>query len=189
MEEVSVKALATPTAGLSLLAALIFAMPVHAAAQSANDEIRSKDLTVFVEIDGSLPGFTQDQLFTYITEQMEAADVTAWKFAPAPTASGAGLPVNRIVWHFKPLPFAGGTIRYIGPALSKAREEFGVGRVISIDAKIYLDGKYQASTFDQITLKGGATDPALPGEIQKVTRTVVADALAEVLFGYETHAG
>ena len=183
------KALAVPSAGLTMLAVLIFAMPAPAAAPAASDEIRSKELTVSVEIDGSLPGFTQDQLFTYITEQMETADVTAWKFVPAPTTGAAGQPVNRIIWHFKPLPFAGGTIRYIGPALSKAREEFGVGRVISIDAKIYLDGKYQASTFDQITLKGGAKDPALPGEIQKVTRTVVADALAEVVFGYQKHAG
>ncbi len=69
------------------------------------------------------------------------------------------------------------------------REAFGVGRVIGIDAKIYLDGKYQASTFDQITLKGGAGDPALPREIQKVTRTVVADALAEAVFGDARHAG
>jgi hypothetical protein len=184
-----VKALAVPSAGLTMLAVLIFAMPTPAAAPAAGDEIRSKELTVSVEIDGSLPGFTQDQLFTYITEQMETADVTAWKFVPAPTTGAAGQPVNRIIWHFKPLPFAGGTIRYIGPALSKAREEFGVGRVISIDAKIYLDGKYQASTFDQITLKGGAKDPALPGEIQKVTRTVVADALAEALFDDEKRAG
>lgn len=173
------KIFAVPSAGIGLIAALAFCVPVLAAAPSPAEARPDKNLTVTVEIDGSLPGFTQDQLSAYVTEQMSAADVTSWRFTPGPALNGNAEPTNRIVWHFKLLPFAGGTVRYIGPALSKAREAFGVGRAIGIDAKIYLDGKYQASTFDQVTIKGGPNDPGLVGAIQKVTRTIVSDALTE----------
>ena len=56
---------------------------------------------------------------------------------------------------------------------------FGVGRAIGIDAKIYLDGRYQSSTFDQVTIKGGPNDPELESAIKKVTRIIVSDALTE----------
>ncbi len=167
---------AVPSLGGLLIAALAFCLPAlnHAAAA---DSAPGKETTLSVVIDGALPGFTQDQLSAYITQQMEAADVASWKFATAPV-SGAQ-PSNRVVWHFKLLPFAGGSIRYIGPALSKVRQEFGMGRAVGIDAKIYLNGQYQASTFDQVTIKGGPNDPSLTGAIQKVTRIIISDALTQ----------
>ena len=161
-----------PSVGGFILAALAFCLPTLSQASAAGQET-----TVSVVIDGSLPGFTQDQLSSYITQQMEAADIVDWKFAAAPT--GGAQPGNRIVWHFKLLPFAGGSIRYIGPVLSKARQEFGMGRAVGIDVKIFLNGQYQASTFDQVTIKGGPNDPNLNGAIQKVTRTIVSDALTQ----------
>ncbi len=167
---------AVPSLGGLILAVIAFCLPALSQGAAA-DSMPGADRTVSVVIDGSLPGFTQDQLSAYVAEQMTAADVAAWKFAVAP-ASGAQ-PSNRIVWHFKLLPFAGGSIRYIGPVLSKARETFGVGRAVGIDVKIYLNGQYQASTFDQVTIKGGPNDPNLDGAIQKVTRTIVSDALTQ----------
>ncbi|MDB5392863.1 MAG: hypothetical protein JWM91_369 [Rhodospirillales bacterium] len=173
------KIFSVPSAGIGLIAALTFFVPAFAAAPSSHDAGRDTNLTILVEIDGSLPGFSQDQLSAYITQQMGAADVTSWRFRVASPTNGATEPANRVVWHFRLLPFAGGTVRYIGPALSRAREAFGVGHAIGIDVKIYLNGKYQASTFDQVTIKGGPDDPGLIAAIQKVTRTIVSDALTQ----------
>lgn len=174
---------ATPKAfaAFSLLTALAVTVPGAVAnAQSLDDTIHNKDLTVLVEIEGSLPGFTTEQLSAYVSQQLTASHITAWHFVPTTLApAGGDQPSNRIVWHFKPLPFAGGGVRYIGPALSKAREAFGVGRAVGIDAKIYLNDKFEATTFDQATLKGGANDPGLSTEIQKLMRSIVANAMAQ----------
>jgi hypothetical protein len=160
-------------------------LATRADAQALDNNVRDKNLTVSVEIDGSLPGFTNDQLSAYVSQQMAASHITSWHFEPGPSGSAASAqPANRIVWHFKLLPFAGGGVRYIGPALSKARDMFGVGRAVGIDAKIYLNGQYQATTFDQATVKGGANDPALATTIQKMMKSIVANATAE-----ETLAG
>jgi len=64
--------------------------------------------------------------------------------------------------------------------VSRTKALFGVGRAVGVDAKIYLNGKYQATTFDQLTLKGGGPqDPGLAGFIQRLTRSIVADVMAE----------
>ena len=153
------------------------ALPGLAGAQAIDSKLRNQPITVSVEVEGSLPGFTTDQLSAYVSQQMADAHLTAWRFAPA-AATDANQPPNRVVWQFKVLPFAGGSVRYIGPALSKARDLFGVGRPIGVDAKIYLDGKYQSTSFDQVTVKGGANDPALSSVIKKVMNSIVANAFA-----------
>lgn len=167
--------------GFALIGALALGgLATRADAQALDSAVRNKNLTVSVEIDGSLPGFTADQLSAYVSQQLAATHITSWHFEPGPAAAAAAdQPANRIVWHFKQLPFAGGGVRYIGPALSKAREVFGVGRAVGIDAKIYLNGQYQATTFDQATVKGGPNDPGLAAAIQKVMKSIVANAAAE----------
>jgi hypothetical protein len=154
------------------------ALPGFAGAQAIDSKLRNQPITVSVEVEGSLPGFTTDQLSAYVSQQMADAHLTAWRFAPATAATEANQPANRVVWHFKVLPFAGGSVRYIGPALSKARDLLGVGRPIGVDAKIYLDGKYQSTSFDQVTVKGGANDPGLSSVIKKVMNAIVANAFA-----------
>ena len=161
---------------VAAMALLILPSPVFAQGAGAAPD---KSLNVVVEVEGSLPGFRSDQLSAYVTEQMEAADITDWHFQPAPADKPAAAePPNRVVWHFKMLPFGGGAVRYIGPAVSKMKNLFGVGRPVGIDAKIYLDGKYQATTFDQITIKGGSDDIGLSNLIQKLTRSIVTNAMA-----------
>ena len=161
-----------------IVVVLGIALPGFAGAQAIDSKLRNQQITVSVEVEGSLPGFTADQLSAYVSQQMADAHLTAWRFAPATAATEANQPPNRVVWHFKVLPFAGGSVRYIGPALSKARDLFGVGRPIGVDAKIYLDGKYQSTSFDQVTVKGGANDPGLSSVIKKVMNSIVANAFA-----------
>jgi hypothetical protein len=160
------------------LALALSALSVIAHAQGLDTKLRDTPMTVSVEVEGSLPGFTADQLSAYVSQQMADAHLTAWRFAPATPASGATPPPNRVVWQFKILPFAGGSVRYIGPALSKARDLFGVGRPVGVDAKIYLNGQYQSTSFDQATIKGGPRDAGLSDVIKKVMHSIVANAFA-----------
>ena len=168
-----------PFAAFCLTAALAVAGAMGASAQTLDGALRNKDMAVIVEIDGSLPGFSKDELSAYVCRQMAASHVTSWHFVPTSiSTTGGDQPSNRIVWRFKQLPFAGGGVRYIGPAMSKARAFFGVGRPISIDAKIFLNDQFEATTFDQATIKGGAEDPTLASVIQKVMKSIVANAFA-----------
>src|ERR1700761_1471717 len=108
---------------LCALAGIIaFATPVLGAqTQSVDSAVRNQGLSVMVEIEGSVPGFTKDELSAYLCRQMEATHLTGWHFLSTPLdATGGDQPSNRIVWHFKPLPYGGGGTRYIGPAVSKA---------------------------------------------------------------------
>jgi len=133
----------------------------------------SMDVSVVVE--GSLPGFKAGELAAYVSEQMNAARAAAWRFSPA----GAGAPANRIVWRFRLLPFAGGSVRYIGPVVSHAEALFGMRRPVGVDARIFIDGQFQSTTFDQASVKGGAGDADLAETIRRVTRSVLANAVAQ----------
>ncbi len=160
-----------------LVGAIALAATVGAKAQSLDNGLRNQGLPVVVEIDGSVPGFSKDELESYLCQQLTASHLTGWHFYPTSMApTGGDQPSNRIVWHFKPLPYGGGATRYIGPALSKARELFGVGRALGIDAKIFLNDQFEATTFDQVTVKGGKDDPGLAAAIQKIMKSVVANA-------------
>jgi hypothetical protein len=153
-------------------------LPAVVHAQSLDAKLRDAPMTISVEVEGSVPGFTNDQLSAYVSQQMADAHLTAWHFAPAVSATETSPPPNRVVWHFKTLPYAGGTVRYIGPALSKARDLFGVGRPIGVDAKMFLNGQYQSTSFDQATIKGGPHDAGLSDVIKKVMNSIVANAFA-----------
>ena len=52
----------TPLATVCLTAALALAGIVGATAQTLDGALRNKDLAVIVEVDGSVPGFTKDEL-------------------------------------------------------------------------------------------------------------------------------
>lgn len=133
-------------------------------------------MDVAVVVEGTLPGFTEDQLEAYISQEMAAAHVSAWHFEPAGSATTSP---NRVVWRFRLLPYAGGTVRYIGPMLTHARDLFGVRRAIGVDARLYVNGLFQSTTFDQATIKGGPKDPDLGAIITKVTKSIIANALDE----------
>ena len=155
--------------------ALVGAIGAHA--QSLDGALRTQPLSVLVEVDGTVPGFSREELSAYLCRQMEASHMTGWRFVPTSLAPmGGDQPSNRIVWHFTPQPYGGGGTRYIGPALSKARQLFGVGRAIGIDAKIFLNDEFEATTFDQVTIKGGQDDPNLAAAIQKIMKSVVTNA-------------
>jgi hypothetical protein len=154
-------------AGLAI-ASSAFAGPPDVAPTDAS-------VTVAVVVEGSIPGFTQDQLAAFVCQEMAASHAASWHFLPVSDAASSP---NRVVWRFKLLPYAGGAVKYIGPALSRVESAFGTRRAVGIDAKIYLNGKYQSSTFDQATIKGSVPEPSFGATIQKIMHSIVANAVA-----------
>jgi hypothetical protein len=157
------------------LAALLHLSAAAAAGRSQPLPQLNTPVDVAVVVEGSLPGFKDDELARFVSQEMEAAHVAAWHFEPA----GAAPSANRVVWHFKLLPYAGGSVRYIGPTVSRFKDMFGMRRAIGVDAKLYLNGQFQSTTFDQATIKGGPRDPDLDRVIDKVTRSIIANAFLE----------
>ncbi len=157
-----------------LFAAAVAAFAPAALAEATGSGVLDRHLSVSVVIDGSLPGFTSDQLSEFVRRQMVATHATNWRFAPADAGATAA---NRVVWRFKLLPYDGGAVRYIGPAVSRAESLLGVRRAVGIDAKVYLDGQYQSSTFDQASIKGGPKDSDLGEVIQRVMRSAAVNAI------------
>lgn len=168
------KALFSCLGGIGLAAALQLAAVAAPAAAPALPQL-SAPIDVAVVIEGTLPGFRDDELAQFVSREMEAAHVAAWHFEPA----GAAISANRVVWRFKLLPYAGGSVRYIGPAVSRFKDLFGTRRAIGVDAKLYLNGQFQSTTFDQATVKGGPRDPDLGKLIDKITKSIIANAMIE----------
>jgi len=138
--------------------------------------IHDFDLPVIVEIDGSIPGFQRKEVYPYIANQMRAASIIA---CPSVLSlADKAPPTVRVVWHFTPMPYAGGAVRYIGPPTNRAHEPFGLPHFVSIEVKLFLNGTFQSSSSDRIGVKEGGNDLAFGTRIQNITRMIVNDALA-----------
>jgi hypothetical protein len=88
-------------------------------------------------------------------------------------APSGALPPNRIEWRFHANPYAGGAVRYIGPARPAAERLFGIHRQVSAEAKLFLDGKFQNTVFGQVTLAGVADDPNFTTLVEGLTTTLL----------------
>lgn len=146
---------------LSCLVALLFA---PALAQATSIDI--------VVADGAnqVPGLHGADLPRAILDGVSHVaphDVT-FEVAPA-----GALPPNRIEWRFHANPYAGGAVRYIGPARPAAERLFGIHRQVSAEAKLFLDGKFQNTVFGQVTLAGRADDANFTTLIEGLTTTLL----------------
>jgi hypothetical protein len=150
-------------ASLGVAGALFLTGPVWAEAP----------VTVAVEASGELPGFNIGGAVPYLAAQMNAAGITAWHFVPRDADSAAP---NRIEWQFELLPYAGGEVRRFFPMPEAQRTMDvhlqGTHRLISAEARLYLDGQYQTVTFSQQAVQGGAGDPDLASLLVQVTRNL-----------------
>ena len=73
--------------------------------------------------------------------------------APAP---------DRVKWRFKLDPYAGGEVRSFVPPYT---ETIGVHRPITIEARLYLNGKYRRLVKKKVIIEGGPDDPDLAAAI------------------------
>jgi hypothetical protein len=152
-----------PLTAAFLPAVLLFAMPALGAASPRS---------IAVVTSGVFPGVGASKLNATVLEIERSLGTPAWQFE-----SGAEPSVgDRIEWHFRPNPFAGGAVRSIGPLLPEIDRLFGVHRKISVEAELFHNGQPQARIFDEWTVQGGASDPALRAGVESLTRQLLADA-------------
>jgi hypothetical protein len=115
-----------------------------------------------------LPGFRYPALPSYLAAHMAEAGLADWRFAPA---AGASVAADRVEWSFKLNPYAGGEVRSLGHSLSY-EDWFGT-RPVTIEARLYLNEKYQTLVEEQARVRGGPDDPALAAAVVTVTRNLL----------------
>jgi hypothetical protein len=133
----------------------------------------AQTVTIAVQATGELPGFRIEEAAPYLAAEMATAGIAAWRFAPRDPGLAAP---NRIEWTFERLPYAGGEVRRFFPMPEAHRTMDvhlqGTHRLISAQAKLYLNGEYQTVTFGQEAVQGGADDPDLTAFLVRTTRSL-----------------
>jgi hypothetical protein len=102
-----------------------------------------------VVVEGQVPGLHGDELSRAILHGVQHVAPHDMVLEVAPKGP---LPPNRIEWRFHANPYAGGAVRYIGPARSAAERLFGVHRQVTAEAKLFLDGQFQGAVFGEANL-------------------------------------
>jgi hypothetical protein len=147
------------------------AAPAHA--QSPDRAPDNAPLTIAVQASGELPGFRIEAAAPFLADRMGEAGIAGWHFVPH--APGTASP-NRIEWTFERLAYAGGEVRrfFPMPESQGAMDVHlqGPHRLISAEAKLYLDGQYQTAVAGQQAVQGGAGDPDLTEFIAGMTRNL-----------------
>ena len=127
---------------------------------------------VSIEVEGTLPGFTASALADFLVAQMNRVSLEGWHFAPA--AGGPGEHADRVVWSFRPNPYAAGAVRSFGFSRGMIERLAGVHRSVTVEARLYLGGEYQTLAFGQVALSGADGDDALAREVVELSRALMA---------------
>jgi hypothetical protein len=152
--------------------ALIAAFALAAACVPLGLAHAASPTTLQVAISDALPGFRRAGLSNYLAHEMAKARLPDWRFTPA-TDDGAA--PDRIEWSFKLKPYAGGEVRSHAPSRSTERG-LGAHRLISIEARLYLNGEYQTRVNKQAIIQGGRKDPHLAAAIASVTQNLLGSS-------------
>jgi hypothetical protein len=115
-----------------------------------------------------LPGLHHSALSRFIAAQMTQVGLADWRFEPA---AGNPAAADRVEWSFKLNPYAGGEVRRFARSLNP--EEFGARRPVTIEARLYLKGKYQTLVEEQAVIRGGPDDPDLAVAVATATRNLL----------------
>jgi hypothetical protein len=149
-------------------ALLALALLGPAARQAAAELRGDAPLRLAVAVEGSLPGFRDAELPSYLAAQMAAARLPNLSFVAGPP-DPADAP-NRVLWSFKPNPFAGGTVRSIGSA---GGGHFAEHRLVTVELRLYRGGNYQKLAFGEMRLRGGPADRDLAILVYKMTLSLL----------------
>ncbi|GIL39413.1 hypothetical protein [Roseiterribacter gracilis] len=145
-----------------LVAAILLLAPVASHATSLD--------VVVADGANQVPGLRGDDLPRAILNSMQHVAPRDMSVEVAPKGP---LPPNRVEWRFHANPYAGGAVKYIGPARSAAERLFGVHRQVTAEAKLFLDGKYQSTVFGEANLAGTADEPSFTALIEGLTTTLL----------------
>jgi hypothetical protein len=122
-----------------------------------------------VEGSGAVPGFhSSEQLRGYLTLHMIEARPVNWRFELA--ATGDASAPDRVKWRFKLGPYAGGEVRSFVPPFT---ETIGAHRPITIEARLYLNGKYRRLVKKKAIIEGGPDDPDLAAAVASLTQNLL----------------
>jgi hypothetical protein len=122
-----------------------------------------------VEGSGAVPGFhSSEQLRGYLTSHMAETQPVNWRFEPA--ATGDASAPDRVKWRFKLGPYAGGEVRSFVPPFT---ETIGAHRPITIEARLYLNGKYRRLAKKKAIIEGGPDDPDLAAAVASLTQNLL----------------
>lgn len=129
-----------------------------------------------VVMDGAaqVPGMRGEELARTIAAAVQ--HVAPRDLSIGVSAPGHVLPPNRIEWRFHANPYAGGAVRYIGPARPVAERMFGMHRHVTAEAKLFLDGQFQSSGFDQATLPGAGDAAAFAHLVESLSAQLLRAA-------------
>ena len=123
-----------------------------------------------VEGSGGVPGFDGPELRRYLTLHMAEAQPANWHFEPA--AAGDTPAPDRVKWRFKLGPYAGGEVRSFVPR-KMDDVTFGAHRPMTIEARLYLNGKYQTLVKEKAIIQGGPDDPDLAAAVANLTQNLL----------------
>jgi hypothetical protein len=127
-----------------------------------------------VEGSGAVPGFhSSEQLRGYLTLQLAETQPVNWRFEPA--ATGDASAPDRVKCRFKLGPYAGGEVRSFVPPFT---ETIGDHRPITIEARLYLNGVYQARVEETAIIEGGPHDPDLAAAVASLTQNLLSPSAA-----------
>ncbi|WP_044561793.1 hypothetical protein [Azospirillum sp. B4] len=146
---------------------------------------RAQGAPLAVTAIGELPGFQPREVAPFLAIVMNTAGKNTpgggQSFAavgPIPSAPPDRAAPDRVEWTFRPNPYAGGASRTLGPPRSTASRLFGVHRLISVELRLYRDGRYQTQVFGQVEVQGGRRDADLQTFVCDMTRRLL-DAAAQ----------
>jgi hypothetical protein len=128
-----------------------------------------------VEGSGAVPGFNSSELRRYLTLHMAEAEPATWRFEPA--AAGDIRAPDRVNWRFKLGPYAGGEVRTFVPP-DMVDSTFGVHRPITIEARLYANGRYQTLVKEKAIVQGGPDDPDLSAAVVNLTKNLLSPSSA-----------
>ncbi|MEE3624544.1 hypothetical protein UCD39_11160 [Nitrospirillum sp. BR 11752] len=137
----------------------------------------AQDRALAVTVIGDLPGFQPQAAAPFLAIVMNTAGKNTPGGGQTFFAADGAAP-DRVEWTFRPNPYAGGASRTVGPPRSAASRLFGVHRVLSVELRLYRDGRYQTEVFGQAEVQGGRRDAELQTFVSDMTRRLL-DAAAQ----------
>lgn len=123
-------------------------------------------ITLKVEASHGLPGLHHSALCRFLATHMGDARLADWRFEPA-EGDIVDAP-NRVEWTFRLSPYAGGEVRQF-VRKPVAEQGFDVHRPVTIEVRLYLNGKYQTLVERQAMIQGGPNDPDLAAAVASAT--------------------
>ena len=121
-----------------------------------------------VEGSGAVPGFhSSEELRSYLALHMREARPVSWRFETAATDEAPA--PDRVKWRFKLDPYAGGEVRSFVPPYT---ETIGA-RPVTIEARLYLNGKYRRLVKKKAIIEGGPDDPDLAAAVASLTQNLL----------------